>query len=91
MIVTGGHGDEPVDTLFDGERIVEIAVPRHDVAATHGAGCTHSATLAALWRGDWSSRKPRGAGRVASGRSSTGYAEIGAGDGPCHVVRLRRE
>ena len=47
VIVTGGHGDEPVDHLFDGERHVEIEVERHDVAATHGAGCTHSATLAA--------------------------------------------
>ena len=41
-IVTGGHG-EPVDHLFDGTRHVEIPVERHDVAATHGAGCTHSA------------------------------------------------
>ena len=48
VIVTGGHGVESVDHLFDGERHVEIEVERHDVAATHGAGCTHSATLAAL-------------------------------------------
>jgi hydroxymethylpyrimidine/phosphomethylpyrimidine kinase len=47
VLVTGGHGDEAVDHLFDGERHVEIAVERHAVAATHGAGCTHSATLAA--------------------------------------------
>ena len=48
VVVTGGHGPEPVDHLFDGERHVEIPVERHDVAATHGSGCTHSATLAAL-------------------------------------------
>jgi hydroxymethylpyrimidine/phosphomethylpyrimidine kinase len=47
VIVTGGHGD-PVDHLFDGEEHVEIPVERYDVPATHGAGCTHSATLAAL-------------------------------------------
>src|SRR4029450_8537929 len=47
VIVTGGHGD-PVDHLYDGEQHVEIDVERYDVAATHGAGCTHSATLAAL-------------------------------------------
>src|ERR1700758_343425 len=29
VIVTGGHG-EAVDTFFDGERIVDIPVPRHD-------------------------------------------------------------
>ena len=48
VIVTGGHGEDAIDHLFDGERHVEIEVERHDVAATHGAGCTHSATLAAL-------------------------------------------
>jgi len=47
-IVTGGHGDTAVDHLFDGREHVEIPVERHPVAATHGAGCTHSATLAAL-------------------------------------------
>src|SRR5205814_10192637 len=48
VIVTGGHGARPVDHLFDGAEHAEIPVERHDVAATHGAGCTHSATLAAL-------------------------------------------
>ncbi|MFY9927976.1 MAG: bifunctional hydroxymethylpyrimidine kinase/phosphomethylpyrimidine kinase, partial [Streptosporangiaceae bacterium] len=46
-LVTGGHGTEPVDHLFDGSRHLRIPVPRHGVAATHGAGCTHSAALAA--------------------------------------------
>src|SRR5206468_3762931 len=45
VIVTGGHGDGAVDHLFDGTAHHEIPVERHDVAATHGAGCTHSATL----------------------------------------------
>ena len=46
-LVTGGHGAEPVDHLFDGSRHLAIPVARHGVAATHGAGCTHSAALAA--------------------------------------------
>src|SRR4051794_17951825 len=46
-IVTGGHGTEPVDHLFDGTTHIDIPVDRHAVAATHGAGCTHSATIAA--------------------------------------------
>src|SRR5205809_2428290 len=46
VIVTGGHGD-PVDHLFDGLDHVELPVERHAVAATHGAGCTHSATVCA--------------------------------------------
>ncbi len=46
-LVTGGHGAEPVDHLFDGTRHLAIPVTRCPVAATHGAGCTHSAALAA--------------------------------------------
>src|SRR6476619_2741764 len=38
VVVTGGHGEDSVDHLFDGERHVEIEVERHDVPATHGAG-----------------------------------------------------
>ena len=38
VVVTGGHGEDAVDHLFDGTPHVEIAVERHDVAATHGAG-----------------------------------------------------
>src|SRR5213596_719807 len=47
VLVTGGHGADPIDHLFDGVHHIEIPVARYDVAATHGAGCTHSATLAA--------------------------------------------
>ena len=35
-LVTGGHGAEPVDHLFDGLRHIAIPVARHGVAATHG-------------------------------------------------------
>ena len=48
VIVTGGHGGEAVDWLFDGERHVPIPVERYGEEATHGAGCTHSASLAAF-------------------------------------------
>jgi hydroxymethylpyrimidine/phosphomethylpyrimidine kinase len=85
-IVTGGHGDDPVDHLFDGSQHVEIAVLRHDVAATHGAGCTHSATLAALLaRGLPLEEAARGAGRAAARAVENGIVEIGAGDGPVRV------
>src|SRR5262249_36664365 len=65
-IGTGGHG-EPVDHLFDGARHVEIPVERLDLPATHGAGCTHSATLAALLaRGLPLEEAARGAARAAT-------------------------
>jgi hydroxymethylpyrimidine/phosphomethylpyrimidine kinase len=87
VVVTGGHGDEPVDHLFDGERHVEIEVERHDVAATHGAGCTHSATLAALLaKGLSLEDAARGAARAASEAVRNGLVEIGGGDGPVNVL-----
>jgi hydroxymethylpyrimidine/phosphomethylpyrimidine kinase len=90
VIVTGGHGDEAVDHLFDGERHVEIPVERHSVAATHGAGCTHSATLAALLaRGLAIEAAAREAARVASDAVASGLVEIGAGEGPVDVFDLR--
>ena len=90
VIVTGGHGAAAVDHLFDGQRHVEIPVARHAVAATHGAGCTHSATLAALLaRGESLEQAARGAADAASAAVAHGLAEIGAGDGPVDVLNLR--
>ncbi|MGZ4396656.1 MAG: bifunctional hydroxymethylpyrimidine kinase/phosphomethylpyrimidine kinase, partial [Gaiellaceae bacterium] len=67
VIVTGGHGAEAVDHLFDGREHLEIPVARHDVGATHGAGCTHSATLTALLaRGASLPDAARGAAEAAS-------------------------
>ena len=87
VIVTGGHGGDAVDHLFDGQRHVAIEVEWHDVAATHGAGCTHSATLAALLaRGDSLEEAAQGAARVASEAVWNGLVEIGAGDGPVNVL-----
>jgi hydroxymethylpyrimidine/phosphomethylpyrimidine kinase len=89
VVVTGGHGD-PVDHLFDGERHVEITVERHDVRATHGAGCTHSATLTALLaRGLPLEEAARGAARAASEAVRHGLAELGAGEGPVDVLNVK--
>ncbi|HEV7639633.1 MAG TPA: bifunctional hydroxymethylpyrimidine kinase/phosphomethylpyrimidine kinase [Gaiellaceae bacterium] len=88
-IVTGGHG-EPVDHLFDGTRHIEIPVERLDMPATHGAGCTHSATLAALLaRGLSLEDAARGAARAATGAVRHGLTELGAGDGPVDVLNLK--
>jgi len=88
-VVTGGHGDEPVDHLFDGARHVEIPVPRHARRSTHGAGCTHSATLAAaLARGLDLEAAAREAARVAAEAVAHGLEGLGAGDGPVDVFGL---
>jgi len=89
-IVTGGHGDDAVDHLFDGTEHTAIPVERLDVGATHGAGCTHSATLAALLaRGLPLVDAAREAARVATDAVRNGLPELGAGDGPVDVLNLK--
>ena len=89
-IVTGGHGDDAVDHLFDGGEHVEIPVTRYDVAATHGAGCTHSATLTALLAGGASLVDAARDAAAAAGRAvAQGLVEIGAGEGPVDVLGVR--
>ena len=97
-LVTGGHGVEPVDHLFDGSRHIAIPVARHGIAATHGAGCTHSAALAAglgaglpLDRGGPPGRRDRRPGGRARPvlarrrrRSRPRPARVSRHDGPGH-------
>ncbi|TML52299.1 MAG: bifunctional hydroxymethylpyrimidine kinase/phosphomethylpyrimidine kinase [Actinobacteria bacterium] len=86
-LVTGGHGEEPADHLFDGTEHHEIPFERREVAATHGSGCTHSATLAALLaRGLSLTDAARGAAAAASRAVAQGLAELGGGDGPVDVL-----
>jgi hydroxymethylpyrimidine/phosphomethylpyrimidine kinase len=89
-IVTGGHGETAIDHLFDGTEHREIPVERHNVRATHGAGCTHSATLTALLaRGVALPEAAAEAARVASEAVRHGLAELGAGEGPVDVLDLK--
>ena len=88
VVVTGGHGTEAVDWLYDGERHVPIPVERYGDETTHGAGCTHSASLAALLaRGESLEDAARGAAEIASEAVRAGY-RVGAGSGPVDVFEL---
>jgi hydroxymethylpyrimidine/phosphomethylpyrimidine kinase len=90
VIVTGGHGSEAVDWLFDGEAHVPIPVARYGEETTHGAGCTHSAALTAfLARGESLEDAARAAAEVATEAVRSGY-EVGAGSGPVDVLDLAR-
>jgi hydroxymethylpyrimidine kinase/phosphomethylpyrimidine kinase len=89
VIVTGGHGERAVDHLFTSGRHVEIPVERHEVAATHGAGCTHSATLTALLaRGKSLEDAARGATEAAADAVAQGLVDLGEGEGPVDVLGL---
>jgi hydroxymethylpyrimidine/phosphomethylpyrimidine kinase len=90
VIVTGGHGATAVDHLFDGTDHLEIPQPRHDVRTTHGAGCTHSATLTALLAQGWAlGEAASAAAAVASRAVADGLDDIGQGDGPVDVLGVR--
>jgi hydroxymethylpyrimidine/phosphomethylpyrimidine kinase len=89
VVVTGGHRDEAVDVLYDGEAFVEIAGERHADGAAHGSGCTHSATLAArLALGEDLETAAREAKRVASEAVRDGLRGIGRGAGPVNALGL---
>ena len=89
VVVTGGHADVPGDTFFAGRELVLIETERHDVRATHGSGCTHSATLAAhLARGESLLDSARAAARAASSAVAHGLGELGAGEGPVDVLHV---
>jgi hydroxymethylpyrimidine/phosphomethylpyrimidine kinase len=91
VVVTGGHREEAVDIVFDGERAYELVGPRHPDGAAHGSGCTHSSTLAArLAWGDDLEAAAREAKRVASQAVRDGLRELGAGPGPVDALGIRR-
>jgi hydroxymethylpyrimidine/phosphomethylpyrimidine kinase len=88
VLVTGGHGVDAVDWLFDGGRHVPIPVARYGEETTHGAGCTHSASLTAfLARGETLEDAARAAAEVATEAVRSGY-RVGAGSGPVDVIGL---
>ena len=90
VIVTGGHGEVAADHFFDGRDHIDIPVERHAVAATHGSGCTHSATLAALLaRGESLLDAARGASGAASRAVAQGLVEIGSGEGPVDILGVQ--
>ena len=89
VVVTGGHREETIDVFFDGERLVELAGPRHEDGAAHGSGCTHSSVLAArLAHGDDPLEAARIAKRLASEAVAQGLKQIGAGAGPVDILAI---
>ena len=89
VVVTGGHREEVVDVMFDGERLHRIAGERHPDGAAHGSGCTHSAALAAhLALGRTPLEAARAARAIAAAAVRDGLRGLGRGPGPVDVLGL---
>ncbi|MCA1730876.1 MAG: bifunctional hydroxymethylpyrimidine kinase/phosphomethylpyrimidine kinase [Actinobacteria bacterium] len=87
IIITGGHTGSGDDLLYDGDKFVRIEGPVHLSENTHGAGCTHSSSLASLLAlGYPLVEAVRQARAVASEAVAYGLGEIGEGAGPVHAL-----
>ena len=87
VLITGGEG-EGSDLLFDGAEYIEIPVAWVSGTATHGTGCTHSATLTAeLALGTPLADAARVAAAVTAAAIEHGLEGIGNGAGPVAVVQ----
>jgi hydroxymethylpyrimidine/phosphomethylpyrimidine kinase len=81
LIKGGALAGDPVDVLFDGERIVELPAARVDTPNVHGTGCTLSAAICArLARGDALLDAVRGAKEWLTAALRRSYA-VGRGRG----------
>jgi hydroxymethylpyrimidine kinase/phosphomethylpyrimidine kinase len=87
VVITGGDG-EGSDLLFNGTDHVEIPIAWVEGTATHGTGCTHSATLTAeLARGTALADAARHAAAVTASAIDRGLVGIGEGAGPVAVAQ----
>jgi hydroxymethylpyrimidine/phosphomethylpyrimidine kinase len=87
VLITGGEG-EGSDLLFDGAEHLEIPVAWVEGTATHGTGCTHSATLAAeLALGASLADAARRAAAVTAAAIAHGLVGMGSGPGPVAVAQ----
>jgi hydroxymethylpyrimidine/phosphomethylpyrimidine kinase len=88
-VVTGGHSDEVVDVFCRGGELVRIHGERYPDGASHGSGCTHSASLAAfLALGRNPLRAAERAREMTSEAVRAGLRGIGRGPGPVDVFDL---
>jgi hydroxymethylpyrimidine/phosphomethylpyrimidine kinase len=90
VIVTGGHTDDGVDTLVEGDgEPWRIAGPVHPGGASHGSGCTHSSTVAALLARGESIRDAAIQARAITAEAvAGGLRELGSGAGPVDVLGI---
>lgn len=92
VLLKGGHlpGNDLVDLLFNGDRMIELPTQRIETKNTHGTGCTLSSAIAALLPQTTSAISPVETA-VRGGReyllkaiAASGQLAVGSGHGPVH-------
>jgi hydroxymethylpyrimidine/phosphomethylpyrimidine kinase len=88
VMLKGGHlpGDDTIDLLHDGDRMIELPGRRIATRNTHGTGCTLSAALAALipQTGDVPEAARRAKAYLAEAIRHADRLDVGKGHGPVH-------
>jgi hydroxymethylpyrimidine/phosphomethylpyrimidine kinase len=86
IFLKGGHlpGNDLVDVLFNGDRLIELPGRRIETKNTHGTGCTLSAALAALLpRTDDVEQAAKQAKQyLVTAIARSGELDVGSGHGP---------
>jgi hydroxymethylpyrimidine/phosphomethylpyrimidine kinase len=88
VMLKGGHlpGDDTIDLLHDGDRMIELPGRRIASRNTHGTGCTLSAALAALipQTDDVPEAARRAKAYLTEAIRHADRLEVGKGHGPVH-------
>lgn len=89
VFLKGGHlpGNDTVDVLHDGDRMIELPGRRISTKNTHGTGCTLSAAMAALLPqtgGDTPEAARRAKQYLVSAIARADDLQVGSGHGPVH-------
>ncbi len=88
VFLKGGHlpGNDTIDLLHDGDRMIELPGTRIETRNTHGTGCTLSAALAALLPqvNDTPEAARRAKDYLVRAIARSGELTVGKGHGPVH-------
>src|SRR3546814_663648 len=86
VFLKGGHlpGNDTIDVLHDGDRLIELPGRRIETRNTHGTGCTLSAALAALLPqvNDVPEACRRAKAYLIQAIARSGELDVGSGHGP---------
>lgn len=88
VMLKGGHlpGNDTIDLLHDGDRMIELPGHRIETRNTHGTGCTLSAALAALLpqTEDVPEAARRAKAYLSEALRHADRLQVGSGHGPTH-------